>query len=139
MINLEMKAIFFIVLLSLGYAGFSYSAEALRYDPSVVNLRGKLSLQEFPGPPGYESIARGDKPERLWILTLSKPVRVIATPGDELMETYDNVREIQLVCFTGCGEQFSFSAGVTVTLSGTLFSAHSGHHHKSVLMTVSKR
>jgi hypothetical protein len=137
--NFEMKATFLIVLMSLGFPGLTYSAETLRYEPSAVNLRGKLLLQEFPGPPGYESIAQGDKSERFWILALMSPVRIVASPENELMETQENVKEVQLVCFTGCGERFSFSAGEVVTLSGTLFSAHSGHHHKSVLMTVNKR
>ena len=134
-----MKTIFLIVLASLGLALPTHSAETLKYEPYVVTLRGKLSLQEFPGPPGYESTAQGDKPERFWILTLSSPIRAVASPDDELMQTQDDVKEIQLVCFTGCNERFSFSIGKTVTLSGTLFSAHSGHHHKSVLMTVNKR
>ena len=133
------RGLILYVLFSLGFAGFSYSAETLKYEPSVVTRQGKLSVQDFPGPPGYESVAQGDKSERYWILTLNTPVHVIASPKDELMETKDNVKEIQLVCFMGCGEKFSFSIGESVTLTGTLFSAHSGHHHKDVLMTVSSR
>ena len=134
-----MKSTFTAILMCLCFGAVAHSAEVLKYEPSIVTLRGQLSLQEFPGPPGYESVVQGDKPERFWILTLNTPIRVIASPGDELMETQDNVKEIQLVCFTGCREQFSFSASETVMLSGSLFSAHSGHHHKNVLMTVSER
>ena len=134
--KLEVKIISFVALISFGFARFAYSEATLKYEPSVVELQGKLSLQEFPGPPEYESIARGDKPERFWILTLRSPVRVVADPDDELMQTQDDVKEIQLVCLSGCGERFSFFVGEAITLTGTLFTAHSGHHHKSVLMVV---
>lgn len=134
-----MKIILLALWISYGLGLASHAADFLKYEPSVVTLRGKLLLQEFPGPPGYENIAHGDKREGIWILKLYKPVRVIALPGDELMESQDDVKEIQLVCLTGCKEKYSFYAGKTVKLSGTLFSAHSGHHHKNVLMTVNRR
>lgn len=123
----------------LSFSAISYSAEVLKYEPFIVRLRGTVLLQNFAGPPNYESVRQGDRLERHWILTLKNHIRVVASPDDELMQTQDNVKEIQLVCLAGCGERFSFSAGETVTLIGTLFSAHSGHHHKSVLMMVNNR
>ncbi|MEN9723473.1 MAG: hypothetical protein RJB38_1459 [Pseudomonadota bacterium] len=135
----QMKLALLAILMTLGLGASAHSMEALKYEPSVVTLRGTLSLQDFAGPPNYEDVKQGDRLERAWVLVLSSPVRVVASPDDELFYTQENVKEIQLVCFTGCGERFSFSSGETVTLSGTLFSAHSGHHHKGVLMTVNKR
>lgn len=134
-----MKKILVTFLTSLILHLPSYAMETLKYEPSVVTLRGTLSLQDFAGPPNYESVAQGDTLERIWVLTLNNSIRVVAPPRDELMQTQDDVKEIQLVCYTGCREQFSFSVGQTAILSGTLFSAHTGHHHKLVLMTVNKR
>lgn len=33
----------------------------LHHEPAVVKLKGALELQNFHGPPNYESIAKGDK------------------------------------------------------------------------------
>lgn len=127
------------LLIAFNVVAPSYSVESLQYEPSIVILSGTVSLQEFPGPPNYEDIKNGDRLEQHWILTLKRPVRVSSLSNDELFFAQENVTEIQLVCFEKCSEKFLFSLGEEVTLKGTLFSAHSGHHHKSVLMTVKKR
>lgn len=128
-----------VFLMPLIWNATSYAAETLRYEPSVVTLQGTLSLRNFAGPPNYEDVKKGDRLERYWILTLKNPIRVVASPSDELFSTQENVEEIQLVCPEDCGKKFSFLSGKDATLTGTLFSAHSGHHHKNVLMTVKKR
>ena len=50
------------------------SPACLSYEPSVVQLSGTVIRETFPGPPNYESIERGDKPEVLWWLVLSQPI-----------------------------------------------------------------
>lgn len=116
-----------------------HAQESLLYEPTKVTLQGTLTVQNFAGPPNYDNIKKGDLPERAWILNLKNPVRV-AESGDELSYTQENVREIQLVCDRECGNEFSLKQGDEVALIGTLFAAHTGHHHKGVLMNVlSKR
>ncbi len=129
------KVLIFILTLS-SLASISHASEVLRYEPAVVTLRGTVTLQNFAGPPNYESVARGDRLERDWILHLNSSVRVLADPGDELFYTQDDVREVQLLCGGECRKAVHFSEGKELAVIGTLFSAHTGHHHKSVLMNV---
>jgi hypothetical protein len=132
-----MKTILIFILAALSnLPSPSHASEVLGYEPVVVSLRGTISLQDFAGPPNYENVARGDRLERAWILHLKNSVRVVATLGDELSYTQDDVREVQLLCGEDCGKKVYFSEGKEVTLVGTLFSAHTGHHHKGVLMNV---
>ena len=115
------------------------AAETVRYEPSVTTLRGKVVLESFAGPPNFESVAAGDSLERHWILKLGHPVKVAATHNDPTEVSYEQVREIQLVCRAGCRQQFGFVEGKTETLVGTLYPAISAQHHKDVLMTVKSK
>ena len=37
--------------------------ECLKYEPEIVEVAGVLETKTFPGPPNYESIEAGDRPE----------------------------------------------------------------------------
>ncbi len=128
-----------LAVLSLNLGAMVHATETLKYEPAQVTLRGTLSLQDFAGPPNYENVRQGDQLERCWVLTLKRPLRVVAPPNAEFYYTQENVREVQLVCTEGCEKKFSLSVEEEVTLSGTLFPAHTGHHHKGVLMNVRNR
>ena len=134
-----MGPILFFFTIMFGTVASTETAPSLLYEPAVVTLEGTVSLQNFARPPTYEDVNGGDQLERAWILTLRNPVRVVACPNDELFFTQENVREVQLVCSDGCAETFLFSDGEEVALVGTLFSAHTLHHHRGVLMTVKNR
>jgi len=69
-------------------------AGCMPYAPERVNLAGLMYAKEFPGPPGYASVANGDRPEQVWILSLAKP---ICTKGDGENIPEDGVKELQLV------------------------------------------
>ncbi len=127
-----------LLFLAVLSSSLSRADEALKYEPAIVTLQGVLSLQDFAGPPNYESVARGDELERYWILTLPKSIQMLGSSDDSLLYPQDRVKEIQLVCSEGCGKDFSFVVGAKVTLVGTLYAAFSGHHHKGVLMKVQK-
>ena len=43
---------------------------AVYFQPIKTTLVGIVETQTFPGPPGYESIAQGDKIESGWYLKL---------------------------------------------------------------------
>ncbi len=128
-----------LLFLAAIFPGQSYAIETLKYEPAIVTLQGTLTLDAFPGPPEYASIADGDEVQQYWILNLDNPVKVVIDPGEELFVTHDNVRKIQLVCPQGCRKLLHPRAGQKVSLVGTLYSAHTAQHHTSVLMTVQKK
>jgi len=107
----------------------------LTYEPDTVSLKGTIKRRTFAGPPNYESVAKGDQPEVMWVLHLARPICVSAS-GDRKEEK--NVSKLQLV-FTGAENDYrryrSF-VNKRVTVNGTLFSAQTGHHYTRVLLTV---
>src|SRR6185503_21224078 len=66
----------------------------LAYEPDTVSVRGTIKRRTFPGPPNYESVAKGDQPEVMWVLRLARPVCVSAS-GDRNEEK--DVSNVQLV------------------------------------------
>jgi hypothetical protein len=107
----------------------------LSYDVAGIQLTGTVSRKTFPGPPNYESVRRGDKPETYWILHLARP---ICTTADANSDAESNVTEIQLILTP---KQYvlyrKFVNGRTrVWVTGKLSHAITGHHHTQVLMEV---
>jgi hypothetical protein len=115
----------------------SLAQKCVAYEPDTVSLAGTIKRRTFAGAPNYESVARGDQPEQVWVLRLARPICVSAS-GDQ--EEEKNVSDLQLV-FTDAEKEYpryrSF-VGRRVTVNGTLFHAHTGHHHTSVLLTVNR-
>src|SRR5262245_14381421 len=69
------------------------SSHCLSYEPSVVKLTGTLVRKTFPGPPNYEDISRGDRPETYWLLVLSRPACVDADKAQpDLNPAHDDIR-----------------------------------------------
>lgn len=114
------------------------SPACFSYEPSVVQLSGNVIRKTFPGPPNYESIERGDKPEVLWLLVLSHPICMqedIKEPS--LNPAQKDIRKIQLVFRDAAAyETHKKLVGKGVVAKGTLFGAHTGHHHTPLLLTV---
>lgn len=107
----------------------------LNYEPEEVKLRGTIIRQTFPGRPNYESIRHGDEPETYWILRMKQPVCVSASTD---WERESHVTNLQLV-FKGEENQYKRYRrllGRRVVVSGSLYHAHTGHHHTKVLLTV---
>ena len=134
-----MKATLLITTVLL-VASFSSPARAqcLNYDPTVVTLTGTLSSHIFPGPPNYESIKRGDRKERAIILTLTTPACTTSNePPQGLDDAEKNIREIQLVVTKSAHwKTVERRLGERVTITGTLFHSHTGHHRTKVLLDV---
>ena len=109
--------------------------DCLTYEPDKVVLPGTIRRHTFPGPPNYESVARGDAREDVWVLRLSKPICVSASAD---WERESNVTDVQLVLAEGQKQydQYRPFLGKSVAVSGTLFQGHTGHHHTRVLLTV---
>lgn len=135
-----MKTICLIIFILMCNA-FSASRQ-VHYGPEKVELSGHLDLQTFPGPPNYESIKSGDEIERHFYLILGQPVDVILTKKDNTSsvngDSFFGVSVFQLV--VGDDKNWAIlrqlGEGEKVTIRGTLFQRHTGHHHSRVLLDV---
>jgi uncharacterized protein DUF4431 len=91
----------------------------------------------FAGPPNHRDVYKGDEPETVCLLKLESP---ICTDEDklqpELNPSQRNVRKVQLVLNKEHSERANVLLGKRVVASGSLFGAHTAHHHTSVLLTV---
>jgi hypothetical protein len=73
--NRDVRLFTLIMLLLMNpFAAAAQQQECLAYEPAVVQLIGTISKKTFPGPPNYESIKKGDKPETYWVLDLPDTV-----------------------------------------------------------------
>lgn len=108
--------------------------EWLPYEPTVVELKGKLIIKPFFGPPNFGENPETDSKERSWILSLTTPINVRAnTEADPILfPSVENVRELQLVL----PEPHRELIGKNIIVKGTLFHANTGHHHTDVLVVV---
>jgi hypothetical protein len=112
--------------------------DCLSYEPVKTKLTGTLLKKTFPGPPSYESIANGDKPETYWLLVLSHAVCVNADKKDSFNVAYRDVHRIQLVFLDGTMyKTHRVLLGKRAVVEGNLIGANSGHHHTPVLLIVS--
>jgi hypothetical protein len=95
-----------------------------------------LARRTYAGPPNYESVARGDRPETAWLLRLDRPACVAADASDTtgFNVAVASVREVQLVVSPEQVQRYRGRVGQRVALSGALFGAHTGHHHTPVLL-----
>ena len=130
--------IFALLILLLSSAAYARAQEqCLSYDPAEVRLAGTISKQVVPGPPNYENVRTGDKPETIWILTLDKPVCVTGNT-DDVNEAEQNVTDLQLVLQPNHFAQLNRMGGrkLQVVSLGKLFHAHTAHHRTKVLLDV---
>lgn len=110
----------------------------LSYEPAVVEVSGKILRKTLPGPPNYESVKRGDRPETGWYLHLTKPICVDGKEGDEFNQPAKGVTDLQLVFVKQDKpyQQYRKFLNQNVVIKGTLFGAQTGHHHTPVLLEV---
>ncbi|HKC65176.1 MAG TPA: DUF4431 domain-containing protein [Pyrinomonadaceae bacterium] len=126
--------LFMLMLFLFALAAQAYAQEnCLSYDTDGVQLTGTISKKTFPGPPNYESIRRGDKPETYWILHLTKPICTAAS-GDNDAEK--NVTDLQLILTEKQFALYRNFIGKRARVTGKLSHAITGHHHTPVLMEV---
>lgn len=117
----------------------SFAGQQVHYDPEIVNLSGIIQFKTYPGPPNYTDVKKGDAREESVYLKLNHPIDVAVNQGvpqDDLMNIPEkNVRSIQLVINQNPNPNL-IKEGEHVTVTGTLFHGHTGHHHTAVLMEV---
>lgn len=107
-----------------------------KYEIEATTLFGAIKRVVFPGPPNYESIARGDRPEASWVLKLETSICV---DQDEENDAEAKVSELQLVFDKqGSYQRYNSLLGRKVKVTGKLFHAITGHHHTPVLIQVSE-
>ena len=130
---------FFCFIISLNI----YAAnKQVNYEPSIVELSGKLKRETFPGHPNYESIKSGDEIETHYYLSLDQKIDVIKNTNDKSPRINDesvlNVKVLQLVISNDSdwAKLKKVGVGASVKIKGTLFKRHTGHHHSRVLFEV---
>lgn len=132
---------FFLITATLAHAVNSQKRIIVHYEPEVVELRGTLEIQTFPGPPNYESIKDGDKTETSWYLRLPNTIDVLPTDPKSLnnSEVERNVKILQLAIGfnNSVWRKLDFiSKGTSASVRGTLYHRSNGHHHSRVLLSV---
>ncbi len=109
------------------------AASCLHYGGSPVTLSGKVKLQTFFGPPNYGENPDTDSRETQAILALAKPICVEENPV-EYEEAEQNQLEVTLVPLKK--ENLKSYEGKQIVVQGTLYHAHTGHHHTPVLIEI---
>ncbi|HWT01950.1 MAG TPA: DUF4431 domain-containing protein [Pyrinomonadaceae bacterium] len=126
-----------LLLLLCASAVCATAQQCLSYEPAEVQLSGTISKQVVPGPPNYQNVRKGDKPETIWILTLDKAICVTGNT-DDVNEPEEDVTDLQLVLQQNHFAQLRRMTGqkVQVVSLGKLFHAHTAHHRTKVLLDV---
>lgn len=132
---MRMRTLIFSLLLLTAFSAQAAAQDCLSYDTDSVRLTGTISRKTFPGPPNYESIRKGDKPETYWILHLAKPVCTKASADND---AESNVTDIQLILPPKAYARFKKFVDKKdgLVVIGKLMHAITGHHHTPVLMEV---
>lgn len=111
--------------------------KCFNYRPAKVQLEGQLYRKSFPGPPNYTDINKGDEEEVYWLIKATNSFCV-----NEAEDTWEgkliNQSEVQLVMNPELDfyKTKKYLMGQKVSVQGTLFPQHTGHHKTDVLITV---
>lgn len=132
-----MNRLLVVVIINLLFATSAFGADpCLQYEPKKNSLTGIIAERVFPGPPNYENIKKGDRPETAWILHLDKPVCVVpADPKDDIDVPESSVTDMHLIIY-GSYKKYEALLGKHVIVHGTLTHSISGHHRTRVLIEV---
>jgi hypothetical protein len=86
-----------------------------------IRACGTVTLEEFAGPPNYESIKDGDALEKAWILTTSTKERFHLVVLEDEEKKFATLRRC---------------VGKRVRIDVTVWPAETGHHRTPFLITV---
>lgn len=137
------SALVFLGSTSETWAGAIKKQAQAFYNPEIAALEGTLTHETFPGPPEFESVKRGDRPESFWILNLKHPITVLPKNGDEAQGVYPqepDIRKLQLIIDEEkiSPEKLGFKAGLRCRVTGVLYHQATIHHRTKVLMAMEK-
>lgn len=130
------RLLFMKALLITAAIACSWQASAdscLHYGEPDATVRGKVHLRTFYGPPGYGETPRIDRRETQAFLFLSSPICVEASGAADEPEEHAQA-EITLVPLHG--ENLKAYQARSISATGRLFHAISGHHHTPVLIEI---
>lgn len=105
-------------------------AEGIQYNQPIM-LEGTLITSEAD-----PAITFDEKPHKFPAISLSKPISVTCSPGDEECSSELGVTLLHLVLGDAEMTKFKKLKGNSVKVKGTLFHADNGHHFTSVLLDV---
>ena len=128
-----------VIILTAGLIVASFhpllAASNLTYEPESIDLVGILHREVFPGPPNYENIRTGDRPETIWFVTLHKQN---TAQGNDSVFSHSGESAVERIQLLLPEKRYNHLLNQKVVASGTLFDAHTVHHHTPVLMFVTK-
>ena len=85
-----------ILLATGGSATPTVGDSCYHYRPASVSLTGRLIQRRMPGPPHYDSFARGDRPEMVDFLILDAPLCTIPdykdSPNSDGFQAQDTIQ-----------------------------------------------
>lgn len=116
-----------MIPIALAYALLTLQGQCFRYTPHVVRLEGTLVTSVRYGPPNYGENSATDMRIRIWLLELSKPIRMCA---DTVGSALDDVRQVE-VFFDRSPARYR---GMRVEIRGTLEQATLGPQFTPVVM-----
>ena len=116
----------------LAQAAIGGAKACLRYTDRIA-LSGRLIKRTYPGPPNYESVARGDRPETVLVLVLPAPICMAEDKADRdgMSPAIARIAEVQLAATS---RDLGIKPGQTLLVSGKAFVAHTGHHHTPIVL-----
>jgi hypothetical protein len=99
---------------------------------ATATVSGTLTVQSFPGPPNYESVAKGDEEEKALILKLAKPT--CADDGETIDGSTKFARVHVSSHVPALLDVLNAAVGRHVTVHGEAFGAETGHHHAPLVL-----
>lgn len=135
--------LYLALYLSLCGAASSVNAGCIDLKQATsFSFEGTLSYSIFAGPPNYQDVRKGDAPEPTYVLKLDAPICV---SGDDHLNPDQRFDKIQVYAAdSGIAGRFLSAelrrfVGKRVTVEGNSpFGAHTGHHHASLLLPITK-
>ena len=133
--KLTMTNVLFGLFIVLSAHWVSAESRCLNYNEDGVVMTGKVMIKTFFGPPNYGENPSTDSKETQAILKLDQPVCTNADPKND-EEAEAGLTEITLVPMQKIN--FRSYANKRIRVTGNLFHAFTGHHHTSVLISVTE-
>jgi hypothetical protein len=137
---LNRLALFVVVSAMLGAGSLANAACIDVRQKEPLAFKGTLNYRIFPGPPNYEDVKKGDKPEPAYVIKLDTPICAI---GDEFLDGKETIDQIQLLMDDSSQsgrtlwQSLRQMDGKRIAVSGKSgFGAQTGHHHAPLLMTL---
>lgn len=114
-----------------GSKNISSPASGCYEEGQQVTLSGTLERTVFPGPPNYESVESGDKPETYWTLNTKDPIKCAKGSAD-----WGKKDQFQLIVSGDFYKENEKYLGSKVSVTGKLAYSETGHHHTPIMIGV---